>query len=275
MPARPSHKDPIAPTGNLSGRGRRTLWLTVTVTVMVIAVVTLAVAQQLHKHQAMKSRLLMAAPDDIANDRELLDYARRRGKVAYGQHCAACHRSDMTGDPGRGIPNLVDADWLYGTGRVGEIERIVLYGIRAGHSKTKNLADMPAFATSSPYARYTIEPLSPREVDDVTALVYSFKHPEAVDKEAVARGAAIYHGKGLCFDCHADHAKGDPAIGAPNLTDDIWLYGDGSIKSIKEEISHGLAGVCPQWVSRLAPETIRAIAGYVHAARDGKVGTDD
>src|ERR1039458_3601392 len=95
MLARLPHKDPISSTGNLSNRGRRTLGLTL----MVIAFVTLAAAQQFHKDQAMKSRLLMAAPDNIANDHQLLDYARRRGKVAYNQHCAACHRSDMTGNP--------------------------------------------------------------------------------------------------------------------------------------------------------------------------------
>jgi cytochrome c oxidase cbb3-type subunit 3 len=98
--------------------------------------------------------------------------------------------------------------------------------------------------------------------------VYSFQPPEAVDGTSLARGTEVYHGKGLCFDCHADHAKGDPAIGAPNLTDNVWLYGDGSRQSIKAAISRGLAGVCPQWASRLPPETIRAVAVYVHSRGD-------
>jgi len=163
------------------------------------------------------------------------------------------------------VPDLTDQDWLYGSGRVGEIERIILYGIRSGDSRAQNLASMPAFATANPYPRYRIEPLTPGEMHDITELIYSFQHPREVDAAAVARGTALYHGKGYCFDCHSDHAKGDSAIGAPNLTDQIWLIGDGSKPSIARIIGHGLAGVCPGWHGRLASETIRAIAVYVHS----------
>jgi cytochrome c oxidase cbb3-type subunit III len=236
--------------------------------IVVAAVACVWTGLQVRDIQAVKSRFLIADPDGIARDAAMMRYALPRGRAAFEAHCASCHGSDLRGDPSRGVPNLADADWLYGSGRVGEIERIILYGIRSGHSRAENLADMPAFASANPYARYKIEPLSPREVDDVTTLLYSFQHPDSADARAVARGAEVYHGKGLCFDCHADHAGGDPAIGAPNLTDGIWLYGDGSRHSIKAAISRGLAGVCPQWASRLSPETIRAVAVYVHSRRD-------
>jgi cytochrome c oxidase cbb3-type subunit III len=228
----------------------------------------LAVLIHLRNVEIVKTRLLMANPDGIARDAELMRYALPRGRDAYGEHCASCHGERLQGDPRRGVPNLVDADWLYGKGRIGEIERIVLYGIRAGHSKTQKLADMPAFATVNPYSRYRIEPLSPREVSDVATLLYSFQHPRSVDSASVARGTEIYHGKGFCFDCHSDHAKGDSAIGTPNLTDSIWLYGDGSLASIEAAISRGLAGVCPQWIGRLPPETIRAVAVYVNSRKE-------
>jgi cytochrome c oxidase cbb3-type subunit III len=229
----------------------------------------LAIAMGLHMRATalLKTRLLMADPDSIANDPELMHYAIPRGRYAFKEHCASCHRESLQGDRRNGVPDLVDADWLYGSGRIGEIERIVLYGIRSGHSKTQKLADMPAFATANPYSRYRIEPLSPREVADVSALLYSFQHPRDVDAQTVARGSAIYHGKGFCFDCHADHAKGDAAIGTPNLTDEIWLYGDGSMGAIQNSVARGLAGVCPQWVGRLPPETIRSVAVYVHSRK--------
>ncbi|MDP9082444.1 MAG: c-type cytochrome [Pseudomonadota bacterium] len=218
----------------------------------------------------MKTRMLMADPDAIPRDAELMRYAIPRGRDAFAEHCAHCHGDRMHGDRNKGVPNLVDADWLYGSGRVGEIERIVLYGIRSGHSKAQKLADMPAFATVNPYRRYRLEPLDPREVDEVASLLYSFQHPHAADAAAVARGSEIYHGKGLCFDCHADHAKGDSAIGTPDLTDHIWLYGDGSMASIKAAISRGLAGVCPLWIGRLPPETIRAVALYVFSRKEAQ-----
>jgi cytochrome c oxidase cbb3-type subunit III len=232
-----------------------------------IGIAIIFVCVQVRDVQALKARLLMAVPDDIPRDAELMRFAMPRGGAAYERHCASCHGEHLQGDRRRGVANLADSDWLYGSGRIGEIERIVLYGIRSGHSKTQKLANMPAYATANPYSRYKIEPLTPREVDDVAGLLYSFQHPAAVDAATVERGSKIYHGKGLCFDCHADHARGDPAIGTPNLTDDIWLYGDGSLESIKAEIARGLAGVCPYWIDRLPPETIRAVAVYVHAMR--------
>jgi len=215
--------------------------------------------------EALRRRFLMASPDSIPSDPALVGYGMNRGRRGYAQHCAPCHGAALKGDRSRGVPDLTDQDWLYGSGRVGEIERIVLYGIRSGDSRAQNLASMPAFATANPYPRYRIEPLSPNELHDLTELLYSFQHPSAVDPAAVARGTALYHGKGFCFDCHSDHARGDSAIGAPNLTDGIWLYGDGSRAAIYPLIAHGLGGVCPGWHGRLAPDTIRAIAVYVHA----------
>ncbi len=232
------------------------------VPVVAIGFVLLHAASQ---HQALRRRFLMASPDSVAEDAVLLRYGLDRGAGGYAQHCAGCHGADLKGDRSRGVPDLTDQDWLYGTGRVGEIERIILYGIRSGDSRAQNLASMPAFATANPYPRYRIEPLSPAEMRDVTELLYSFQHPQAADAAAVERGTAIYHGKGYCFDCHSDHARGDSAIGAPNLTDATWLYGDGSRAAIYQSIAHGLGGVCPAWHGRLAADTIRAIAVYVHS----------
>jgi cytochrome c oxidase cbb3-type subunit 3 len=230
----------------------------------VILAATLLALRLQHLH-VLKTRLLTTQPDAIADDGELKAFALPRGERGYADHCANCHGLELHGDRRRGVPDLVDKDWLYGSGRVGEIERVVMYGVRSGMSKSLNQAAMPAFATPEPYARYKIDPLSPTDIEAVAALLYSFQHPTAVDPALVARGAAVYHGKGLCFDCHADHAKGDAAIGAPNLTDAIWLYGDGSVKSIRHSIERGLGGVCPTWAARLSPDVIRAIAVYVNA----------
>ena len=215
---------------------------------------------------AVKTRFLTRNADTIVNDAELMRYAMPRGEEAYQTHCASCHGANLSGDPKRGVPNLKDRDWLYGSGQISEIERIVRYGIRAGISRTQNLASMPAFANASPYPRYKMDPLTHQEVQDVAALIYSFQHPAAVERATWSRGNDIYHGKGYCFDCHSGDARGDPAIGAPNLTDNTWLYGDGSLDSIRFSIENGLSGYCPGFASRLAAEDMRAVAVYVHQA---------
>jgi cytochrome c oxidase cbb3-type subunit 3 len=221
------------------------------------------------QRNAIRARLMMANPDGIAGDAKLNRYALSAGRRGFAAHCASCHGRRLEGDRNLGIPSLADGDWLYGTGRVSEIERIILYGIRSGHPKAWNLASMPAYATPNPYKAHKIEPLTPRDANDVAAYLYAFQH-KSPDPDAVARGATVFSKAGQCFDCHGPDARGDPAIGAPDLTDAIWLYGDGSLPSITLSIAYGRAGACPPWIGRLAPATIRAIAVYVHSAGAAK-----
>jgi cytochrome c oxidase cbb3-type subunit 3 len=93
------------------------------------------------------------------------------------------------------------------------------------------------------------------------------------DAEAAARGAEIFAGKGGCYDCHGNDGSGDSAIGAPDLTDGIWLYGDGSRESVFHSIAYGHQGACPAWINRIEPAAIRALAVYIHAAAHPKDGT--
>lgn len=230
-------------------------------------VLVLAIAGVLFAHdRAIRARFLMQPADSIPADPELMRFAMSRGPSAYAEHCASCHGARLEGDRRWGVPSLADSDWLYGTGRVTEIERVVLYGIRSGNSKGWDLAHMPAFATPHPYNLYAIPPLTPGAIADVTTYVLSFQHHQS-DAAAVTRGNRIFHdpGSGNCVDCHGPDGKGDSAIGAPDLTDAVWLTGDGSRQSIEDTIAHGLVGHCPSWVTRLSPVTIRAIAVYVHA----------
>jgi cytochrome c oxidase cbb3-type subunit 3 len=227
----------------------------------------LAIVAVLFVHyRAVRARFLMESADSIVADPELMRFAMSRGPSAYVEHCASCHGAHREGDPKSGVPSLADSEWLYGTGRVAEIERVVLYGIRSGNSKGWDLAHMPAFATPHPYNLYAIPPLAPAAIADVTTYVLSFQQPQK-DAVAVERGNRIFHDPsgGNCVDCHGPDGKGDSAIGAPDLTDAIWLTGDGSRQSIEDTIARGLTGHCPSWVTQLSPVTIRAIAVYVHA----------
>jgi cytochrome c oxidase cbb3-type subunit 3 len=217
--------------------------------------------------RTVRARFLTVPADSIPDDPDLMKFAMSRGASAYAEHCSSCHGARMQGNPTDAVPDLADNDWLYGTGRVSEIERIVLYGIRSGNSKGWDLAHMPAFATANPYNLYVIAPLRPDELEDVTTYVLSFQHQQS-DTAAVERGNRVFRDptKGNCVDCHGPDGKGDSAIGAPDLTDGIWLWGRGSRQDVKDLIAHGLTGHCPAWVNQLSPVTVRAIAAYVHAA---------
>jgi cytochrome c oxidase cbb3-type subunit 3 len=218
------------------------------------------------RHEAsQRTRLLRALPDAIPGDVTLEPWALARGGRAWERHCSNCHGPAGKGDRARGVPDLGDRDWLYGSGRVLEIERVVLYGIRAANSKGWQLSLMPGYAQREPDRQYRLEPLRPSEMDDVTEYLMKLQG-QTYDAAGAARGALVYRGqsRGLCWDCHSENAHGNPAIGAPRLTDRIWLYGDGSRAAIRASIAQGRAGTCPAWVGRLDAATIRALAVWVH-----------
>jgi cytochrome c oxidase cbb3-type subunit 3 len=213
----------------------------------------------------VEARLVKSDPDALPHEQALMEYARLRGAALFEERCAGCHGSAGEGDARSGAANLRDADWLYGTGSVGDIEQVVKYGIRSYHPRTWNLAIMPAYATARPSARDPkIQPLTPSGIRDLVEFLWREQGREA-DVAAAARGEESFRGAGGCYDCHAGDAKGDPAIGAPNLTDRITLYGDGSRNALGMSIAYGRHGVCPSWSSRLKPAAIREVALFAHS----------
>jgi cytochrome c oxidase cbb3-type subunit 3 len=194
-----------------------------------------------------------------------MKYALGRGRSGYASHCAACHGDQGQGDAARGIPNLADSDWLYGSGEVSDIERVVDYGIRSANPQAWNLASMPAYARIQPSkTEPKIPPLKPGEIRDVVEFLRYLQRQDA-DPAAVSRGAMVFSNTGGCYDCHGADAKGDSAIGAPNLTDRITLYGDGSAAALFDSIAHGRQGLCPAWVRKISPAGVREIALYVYS----------
>lgn len=243
-------------------KARRSRILPAIIAIALLCLAGIAAAGILRHREGQ--RLLATEADTILTQPALVKTAERIGATPYTTHCAACHGDAMQGDPRRGAPDLTDGDWLYGEGRVSEVEQTILYGIRSGLPNTRDLADMPAFATVRPYARYAVPPLAPADIRDVVAFLGNkVGHPE--DVAAIARGRDIYAHRGGCFDCHGEDAGGDPAIGAPNLADDVHLYGDGSDAATARSIAHGRGGVCPGWIGRMDAVTIRALAVMVAA----------
>jgi cytochrome c oxidase cbb3-type subunit III len=211
-----------------------------------------------------ESQLLRADPEAIPGNEQLMQFAVMRGAAQFRSHCAGCHGVSGKGAPLRGTPDLTDDDWLFGAGRVGEIERVIAYGIRSNHPKAWNLARMPGFGRPRPSPTDPrILPLAPVDIRDVVEYLIYLRKGSA-DSAAAARGGQIYGGTGGCFDCHAPDGRGDSAIGAPNLTDGITLYG-GSREALFDSIADGRQGICPAWVNKIDAAGVREIALYVYS----------
>ena len=192
---------------------------------------------------------------DIEKDPALLALARARGKTVFGDNCAPCHGSGAAG--AKGYPNLNDDDWLWG-GSLDQIMQTIQYGIRSGHPKTHDSA-MLAFGKEGI--------LKPEQIVTVANYVRSLSGLSTSPGYDAAAGAKIFAEN--CTACHGDAGKGNQELGAPNLTDKIWLYGSDEATLI-QTITNGRSGVMPAWADRLDPSTIKAMAVYVHSLGGGK-----
>ncbi|MGL4577781.1 MAG: cytochrome-c oxidase, cbb3-type subunit III [Shewanella xiamenensis] len=179
----------------------------------------------------------LATPlEELVKNQEALKVGGR----LFLQNCAQCHGSDARGS--KGFPNLTDSDWLYG-GDLATIKTTIMSG-RHGMMPPKGGLPIDDSEIAG-LAEYVVK-LSGREHDEKLA--------------ALGQGSFM---KG-CFACHGMDAKGNKLMGAPNLTDDVWLYG-GSRGVIEETITHGRAGVMPAWKDVLGEEKVHVIAAYVYS----------
>jgi cytochrome c oxidase cbb3-type subunit III len=192
---------------------------------------------------------------DIEKDPALLALARARGKTVFGDNCAPCHGTGATG--AKGYPNLNDDDWLWG-GSLDQIMQTIQFGARSGHAKTHE-GQMLAFGRDGV--------LKKEEIVTVANYVRSLSGLSTAPGYDAAAGKKIFSEN--CVSCHGEDAKGNQELGAPNLTDQIWLYGSDEA-TIVETITNGRAGVMPAWTGRLDPVTVKALTVYVHSLGGGK-----
>lgn len=181
--------------------------------------------------------------EDVAADPE----ARAIGKRIFLTECSVCHGSNAQG--ARGFPNLTDNDWLYG-GTPEAIKATITNGRQAA---------MPPWGAV----------LGEEGVNEVALYVASLTRTELKTEKAelVAAGEAKFQAN--CVMCHGADAKGNVAFGAPNLTDNIWLYG-GDIATIKETLNGGRQGVMPAQGERMSAERIHLLTAYVYGLSQSK-----
>lgn len=164
--------------------------------------------------------------------------ARKSGQSLFLTYCMQCHGSDARG--AKGFPNLTDGDWLYG----GEPDKIV-ETISQGRG-----GQMPAFGAA----------FGEEKVKDVASYVLKLA---GRDYDAVRAGRGETTFKQVCVACHQADGKGSQALGAPNLTDKVWLYG-GSERTIIETITNGRKNRMPAWQDALGEGKVHLLAAYVY-----------
>jgi cytochrome c oxidase cbb3-type subunit 3 len=169
------------------------------------------------------------------------------GQKLFLNHCAQCHASDGGGS--RGFPNLTDKDWLYG----GSPEAITA-SITDGR-----MGVMPPFGPA----------LGEQGTKDVAHYVLSLSG-SANDSIRKARGEPLF--KSTCSACHGADGKGNPAMGAPNLTDGIWLHGSGE-QAIIDTVTKGRQNQMPAHKDILSPAKIHLLAAYVYSLSQGGPGS--
>ncbi|WP_117235463.1 cytochrome-c oxidase, cbb3-type subunit III [Vibrio maerlii] len=180
---------------------------------------------------AYKDGSLRPIPE-IAEDEEAIKVGQR----LFLQNCSQCHGSDARGQ--KGFPNLTDDAWLYG-GEPEAIVRTIMEG---------RIGQMPGWKDA----------LGEDGVREVVSYTLSLSGRSVNAREAEAGKARFV----VCAACHGTDGKGNPAVGAPDLTDRVWLFGD-SRADVTETVMNGRSGVMPAWKDILGEDKVQLVSAYV------------
>jgi cytochrome c oxidase cbb3-type subunit 3 len=192
------------------------------------------------KAQQLLAPLAALPVAELVNNAQAMSTAHN----LFQQNCAQCHGSD--GGGAVGFPNLANADWQWGS----DADTVVAT-ITGGR-----IAAMP------PWSAVLGEP----GVDEVVAYVQTLSGQQA-DATKAAAGQVRF--QTVCSACHGMDGKGNPLLGAPNLTDQVWLYG-GDAATIKQTVMNGRNGQMPAWGDKLGEQRIKLLAAYVTKLAAGK-----
>jgi cytochrome c oxidase cbb3-type subunit 3 len=180
------------------------------------------------------AKFKLASVEDLSRDPQ----AHAIGERLFLNNCAACHGSDAHG--GKGFPNLTDTDWIHG-GTPDKIVETITHGRRG---------QMPIQAQAVG---------SSEEVRQVANYVLSLS---GSGHNSIMAELGRDKFKKVCAACHGPDGKGNQAIGAPNLSDKIWLHGWGE-EAIISMVTKGKLNIMPAQEGRLSPDQIKVVASYV------------
>jgi len=210
------------------------------------------VADMREARAVWRDQLVALPVEEIRADPALSPLVAETGPALFGDNCAACHGARGQGGPG--YPSLVDDAWLWGGDPEAVLETLRV-GINADHPDTR-FAQMLSFDGI----------LSRDEIRTVAAYVQSLSGIETgADPDRLAEGQVLFMDN--CASCHGDEATGDTDLGAPNLTDDHWIYG-GDDAAIFTTILRGREGWMPSWESRLELADRKLLTAYIEDLKE-------
>jgi cytochrome c oxidase cbb3-type subunit 3 len=188
------------------------------------------------KYGPLYAELAATPLEELAQDPKAI----KMGQRLFANNCAVCHGSTARGSTG--FPNLTDNDWLYG-GTPEKIKETLTNGRNAA---------MPAWEAV----------IGDQGITEVANYVRALSGQETVDKTLAAKGAALFATN--CAACHGTDGKGMQILGAPNLTDSIWLYG-GTQQMVETTLRNGRNGAMPAFLDLLGEERVHLLAAYVYS----------
>jgi cytochrome c oxidase cbb3-type subunit III len=215
---------------------------------------------------AIKAKLVSADLASVAKDPDLNQFAMKAGKATFNSFCVQCHGREGGGNKASGYPTLSDNDWLWG-GDLETIHTTIAHGIRNTTDPEARYSEMPRFGLDELLTK-----------DQIAAVVEYVLQMSKQDHDAAlaVQGQAVFTTDDTCTSCHGVDGKGNRELGAPDLTDAIWLYG-GSRETITKTVTQARFGVMPAWGTvadggkpRLTEDQIRAVTIYVHALGGNK-----
>lgn len=192
------------------------------------------VARAEERYRDMRDRYLALPVEEVAMD----PAARKMGQRMFANNCAQCHGSDAKG--AYGFPNLTDNDWIWG-GSAETIKATLVNGRQAA---------MPPWEAI----------LGDKGIQETTAYVLSLS---GRDVEEGLKAAGEKHFQTYCVACHQADGTGNPLLGAPNLTNGIWLYG-GTAEQIAHTLRKGRNGNMPAFEQTLSEDKIHILTAYVY-----------
>lgn len=208
-----------------------------------------------HEYQASFDE---APFDIILQDQKLLNFAIKSGRSIFQNNCAVCHGAGGGGI--LGYPNLTAGAWMWG-GAIDDIQHTITHGIRNIDPDSHD-SQMPAFGKDQ---------LLP--IEDIKLIANYVIYIAKEDKTQYNKSFDMEKAETIfqvnCASCHGADAKGNIIVGAPNLTDAIWLYG-GDYNTVYDVIFNGRGGQMPFWNGKLSESEIKAVSVYVHQLGGGR-----
>jgi cytochrome c oxidase cbb3-type subunit 3 len=213
-------------------------------------------AQETARQQKRDAPILAALArtpiERLPEDSALMRAAVAGGRAAFKVNCVQCHGAGAAGS--KGYPNLNDDDWLWG-GDLKAIEYTITHGARQPDDSATHASQMPAFGKDGI--------LNAGQIGQIASHVLSLSGKARDD----AAGAQLFAQN--CAVCHGPNGEGNRQLGAPRLSDAIWLYG-GKHEDIAAQVGNPHHGAMPAWGGRLDPVTIKMLAAYVHSLGGGE-----